>query len=190
MNASLPPQSMPEHASRGAGDLPAAGDGARRPTWRFLREHPLHMIALGLGSGMPRTAPGTWGTLFAWGSFIALDRWLADAGWLAVIGIGLALGAWAAQRTGERLGRADSSHIVIDEIVAFWIVLVMLPDATANPLLQQAFAFLLFRFLDIAKPPPIRALDARWKTGVGVMADDLVAAFYTLLAFALSYRLA
>lgn len=190
MNASLPPQSMPEHPNRSAGDAPAAGDGARRPTWRFLREHPLHMIALGFGSGMPRTVPGTWGTLFAWGSFIALDRWLTDAGWLAAIGVGLALGARAAQRTGERLGRADSGHIVIDEIIAFWIVLVMLPDATANPLLQQAFAFLLFRIFDIAKPPPIRALDARWKTGIGVMADDLVAAFYTLLAFALWHRLA
>lgn len=190
MNVSLPPQSMPEHASRGAADALQPGDGARRPTWRFLREHPLHMIALGFGSGMPRTAPGTWGTLFAWASFSALDRWLADAGWFAVISVTLALGTLAAQRTGRRLGRPDSGHIVVDEIVAFWIVLVMLPDATGSPLLQQAFAFLLFRIVDIAKPPPIRALDARWKSGIGVMADDLVAAFYTLLAFALWYRLA
>lgn len=190
MNASLPPQSMPERASRAAGEAPPAGDGPRMPTWRFLREHPLHMIALGFGSGMPRTAPGTWGTLFAWASFVALDRWLTDAGWLAVIGVGLALGAWAARRAGERLGQADSGHIVIDEIVAFWAVLVMLPDGAANPVLQQAFAFLLFRVLDIAKPPPIRMLDTRWKGGIGVMADDLVAAFYTLFAFALWYRLA
>jgi phosphatidylglycerophosphatase A len=190
MNASLPPQSIPDHASRAAGDAAAGGAEARRPTWRFLREHPLHVVALGFGSGMPRTAPGTWGTLFAWASFNALDRWLTDVGWLALIGVALALGALAAQRTGERLGRADSGHIVIDEIVAFWIVLVMLPDATANPLLQQAFAFVLFRLLDIAKPPPIRALDARFKSGLGVMADDLVAAFYTLFAFALWYRLA
>jgi len=189
MNASLPPQSMPERAHRGAADAPATGDGARRPTWPFLREHPLHMIALGFGAGMPRTAPGTWGTLFAWGSFVALDPWLTDAAWPAVIGAALALGALAAQRVGERLG-ADSGHIVIDEIAAFWIVLVMLPDATAAPLLQQAIAFLLFRLFDIAKPPPIRALDARFKSGVGVMADDLVAAFYTLLAIAVWYRIA
>jgi phosphatidylglycerophosphatase A len=56
-------------------------------------------------------------------------------------------------------------------------------------LLQQAFAFLLFRVFDIAKPPPIRALDARFKNGLGVMADDLVAAFYTLLVLALWMRL-
>lgn len=190
MSTSLPPQPMPEHETFGAGDAPAAGDEARRPTWRLLREHPLHAVALGFGAGLPRTAPGTWGTLFAWVSFNALDRWLADAGWLAVIGATLVLGACAAQRTGARLGQPDSGHIVIDEIVAFWIVLVMLPDATAHPLLQQAFAFLLFRAFDIAKPPPIRALDARCKSGIGVMADDLVAAFYTLLAFALWYRLA
>ncbi len=190
MNASLPPQPMPGGARRAAGDAPPGDAAARRPTWRFLREHPLHMIALGFGSGMPSIAPGTWGTLFAWGSFVMLDGWLSDTGWLAVIGVALVLGAAAAQRAGARLGRADSGHIVIDEIVAFWGVLVLLPDAVAHPVLQQACAFLLFRLIDIAKPPPIRALDARFKSGLGVMADDLVAAFYTLFAFALWYRLA
>ncbi|GAB4477168.1 MAG: phosphatidylglycerophosphatase A [Burkholderiaceae bacterium] len=190
MNASVPPQSASDGANRAARDMPSGGDGAQRPTWRFLRAHPLHLIALGLGSGMPRIAPGTCGTLFAWGSFVVLDGWLSDAGWGAVIGAALVLGAVAAQRTGERLGRADSGHIVIDEIVAFWIVLVMLPDTAAHPVLQQAVAFVLFRLIDIAKPPPIRTLDARFKSGFGVMADDLVAAFYTLVAFALWYRLA
>jgi phosphatidylglycerophosphatase A len=186
MNASLPPQPFADHAS----PAPAApgGDRARRPDWRLMREHPLHVIALGFGSGMPQTAPGTWGTLFAWASFVALDRWLSDAAWFGLIAACLVIGAWAAQRTGGRLAQADSCHIVIDEIVAFWLVLVMLPDAVANPLLQQAFAFLLFRVFDIAKPPPIRALDARFKNGLGVMADDLVAAFYTLLTLALWMR--
>jgi phosphatidylglycerophosphatase A len=52
-----------------------------------------------------------------------------------------------------------------------------------------AAAFVLFRFFDIVKPPPIRALDARFKNGAGVMADDLVAAFYTLLVLAIGVRL-
>jgi phosphatidylglycerophosphatase A len=191
MNASLPPQSIADGAKRAAGDAaPPGGAEARRPTWRFLREHPLHMVALGFGSGMPSVAPGTWGTLLAWASFVVLDGWLSDAGWLAVIGAAFVLGAAAAQRTGERLGSADSGHIVIDEIVAFWAVLVMLPDAVAHPVWQQACAFLVFRFVDIVKPPPIRTLDARFKSGLGVMADDLVAAFYTLFAFSLWYRLA
>jgi phosphatidylglycerophosphatase A len=50
-------------------------------------------------------------------------------------------------------------------------------------------AFLLFRFFDIVKPPPIRQLDAGLKNGFGVMADDILAAGYALLAFAVGQRL-
>ena len=56
--------------------------------------------------------------------------------------------------------------------------------------LTAAIAFLLFRFFDIVKPPPIRQLDAAMKNGTGVMLDDLLAAVYTLLAFAVWKRLA
>ena len=43
---------------------------------------------------------------------------------------------------------------------------------------------LSFRFFDVLKPPPIRQADARLKGGLGVMFDDILAAFYTLLAMA------
>ena len=52
-----------------------------------------------------------------------------------------------------------------------------------------AVAFVLFRFFDIVKPPPIRHVDVHWHGGLGVMMDDLLAAFYTLLVFALWQRL-
>ena len=55
--------------------------------------------------------------------------------------------------------------------------------------LTQAAAFVGFRFFDILKPPPIRTVDRRFKNGLGVMLDDLLAAFYTLLAAALLARL-
>jgi len=95
----------------------------------------------------------------------------------------------AADVTGRRMGVADSGHIVIDEIVAFWIVLLLLPGDAAHGGWLLVAAFLLFRFFDIVKPPPIRNLDRRLKNGIGVMADDLVAAFYTLLVLALGLRL-
>jgi phosphatidylglycerophosphatase A len=175
----------------------AAGEGARAPAnetggsgppgLRFLFASPAHFVALGAGSGLAPVAAGTWGTLFALVTFHAIDRWLTDGGWAIFIGVALAVGAWAAQRTGARLGRADSRHIVIDEIVAFWLVLWLLP--TRASAWVQAAAFVLFRIFDIAKPPPIGRLDARLKNGVGVMLDDLVAAFYTLLAIAIFWRL-
>jgi phosphatidylglycerophosphatase A len=50
-------------------------------------------------------------------------------------------------------------------------------------------AFGLFRGFDILKPPPIRWVDRRWKGGWGVMADDLVAAAFTLMAVAVLLRI-
>ena len=161
----------------------------RRPTVRFMLASPWHLIALGAGSGLPRAAPGTWGTLLAWLLFLRLDQSLGPSSWWLLVAAMLVVGAYAAQVTGARLGVADSGHIVIDEIVAFWIVLLLLPGNAAHGGGLLVAAFVLFRFFDIVKPPPIRALDARFKNGAGVMADDLVAAFYTLLVLAIGIRL-
>jgi phosphatidylglycerophosphatase A len=155
------------------------------PSWRLMLSHPAHQLSFGLGSGLIRPAPGTWGTLFAWLVFVVLDPWLGDAGWAIMIATTFVLGAAAAQRTGRALGRPDHGAIVIDEIVAFWLVLWLLPGGV----ITQAFAFLGFRFFDILKPPPIRAVDRRFKNGVGVMLDDLLAAFYTLLVASVLARL-
>lgn len=157
---------------------------------RFALSHPAHWIATGLGSGLLRPGPGTWGTALAWAIFAVIaPRGAPDlATGLLVVSVALMLGTWAAQHTGEMLGEVDSGIIVVDEIVAFWLVLVLLP-AGEHPWGLQAIAFVLFRIFDITKPPPIRTIDQRWKSGVGVMADDLVAALYTLLVMAIGLRL-
>jgi len=58
----------------------------------------------------------------------------------------------------------------------------------ADPL-REALAFILFRVFDIWKPPPIRQVDAALKNGIGVMLDDVLAALYALVVFALGQRL-
>ncbi len=171
-------------APMSASPRPAA-EATISPSLAFMLSHPAHGVALGFGSGLLRPAPGTWGSLAGWGAFIALDGWLTLTGWVAVIVITFLVGSLCAQRTGRALGRPDHGAIVIDEIVAIWIVLLMLPPSLG----AQAFGFLAFRLFDILKPPPIRAIDRRWKSGFGVMADDLVAAFYALLLAAVVARL-
>jgi phosphatidylglycerophosphatase A len=161
-----------------------------RANLRFLLAHPAHWLALGLGSGLLRPGPGTWGTALAWILFsaIAPDGATDPATGLLVVAVALIIGTWAAYRAAAMLGEADPSTIVVDEIVAFWLVLVLLP--LGDHLLRwQAIAFVLFRFFDIFKPPPIRQIDRLWKNAVGVMADDLIAALYTLLVIALLVRL-
>ncbi len=162
---------------------------AERPGLRFLISHPAHLVALGLGSGLVRPGSGTWGTALSWAIFLILFPRGANAGVvLAILAAGLVIGLWAADHTGEKLGEIDAGEIVVDEIVAFWFVLSFLPSGEHRIALQCA-AFVLFRIFDVFKPPPIGAIDRRWKSAAGVMADDFVAAFYTLIVIAIAVRI-
>jgi phosphatidylglycerophosphatase A len=157
-----------------------------RPSLRFAVSHPAHAIALGFGAGLSPWAPGTAGTLLAWpvGWLLGVDL-LAPGIVLAAIGLAFLLGVWACSVTGRDLGAADHGGMVWDEFVAFLLVLVIVPHGLA----WQAAAFVLFRFFDIVKPPPIRWFERRYHGGFGVMFDDLLAAGYTLLCLSLVKRL-
>jgi phosphatidylglycerophosphatase A len=154
------------------------------PDLRFLLHHPAHFIALGFGAGLAPFAPGTFGTLVAIPLALGLGTYGGETGYLLATAALLVAGAWASQVTGRALGVPDHGSIVIDEVVAFLIVLFF----TGLTPLRIAVAFALFRFFDIVKPPPIRQLDAALKSGVGVMLDDLVAAGYALVVFAIGQR--
>ena len=158
-----------------------------RPTARFMLSHPAHFIALGFGSGLSPVAPGTAGTLWAWAAFLMLQAWLPPAaiGW--VIAAALPLGWWACTVTAQHMRVLDPGHIVWDEVVAFWLVLWLLMPAGWQ---AQFIAFVLFRFFDAVKPGPVAWADGLfhgfgWRGGFGILFDDLVAAFCTLLVLAL-----
>lgn len=157
----------------------------RQPSLKFLLAHPAHFLALGCGSGLAPWAPGTFGTLFAWLSFILLRPHFSDFGFLGLCTVAYALGIWIIDITGKAIGDPDHGSIVWDEIVPFWLVLLMTPESW----LWQITAFALFRLFDITKPQPARYFDVHVKNGFGVMADDLVAAGYTLVCLAILARL-
>ena len=157
----------------------------RRPTLAFLFHHPAHFLALGFGAGLSPVAPGTLGTLVAIPLALLLRAFASDTEFVIVIALLLAAGAWAAQVTGRNLGVPDHGAIVVDEIAAFLLIL----HFVGLDGVRVAAAFVIFRLFDIVKPPPIRQLDAAMKNGIGVMLDDLLAAGYTLIVFALWQRL-
>ena len=156
-----------------------------KPTARFLLAHPAHFLALGFGTGLAPVAPGTAGTLLGFPIYSLLAAWLAPVELLAAIGGMFALGIWACGATGRAMGIPDHSAMNWDEVVAFLLILMVTPPGWA----WQAFAFFAFRFFDVVKPPPIRYFDRTIKGGFGVMFDDIVAAFYTLLAMAIVKQL-
>ncbi|GAB1232263.1 phosphatidylglycerophosphatase A [Ferrigenium sp. UT5] len=152
-----------------------------QPGWRFLFSHPAHLLSFGFGSGLARKAPGTFGTLVAFPFYWYLAPRLSDMLFLLVLIWAFAIGVWVCDITGRALGVADYGGIVWDEVVAFLLVLFFTPNEPA----WQLLAFLLFRFFDIVKPPPIRHFDQHWHGGLGVMFDDLLAAGYALLCLAI-----
>lgn len=72
-------------------------------------------------------------------------------------------------------GLKDDSRIVIDEFAGYLISVIFLP-LTLGYLIA---AFILFRFLDILKPPPIRNVEKLLSGGVGIMMDDVLAGIFT-----------
>lgn len=159
-----------------------ASGGPRRADAPFMLTHPLHIISLGFGSGLSRLAPGTAGTLFAWAAFEVLNRYLTVTEWGLLIVVGFFAGMGITGFTAKKLRVDDPSAIVWDEIVAFWLVLLMITPVDFE---GRLWAFVIFRLFDIVKPPPIRYFDRRFKSGLGIMLDDMVAAFFTLLVIAL-----
>jgi phosphatidylglycerophosphatase A len=156
----------------------------RHPGPAFALAHPAHFFALGFGVGALPVAPGTFGTLVALPLWWLLGKLTEPLAMGAVLLAFFALGVWACAVTGRHLGVADHGAMVWDEVVAFLLVLALVPDAWP----WQLAAFVLFRAFDIVKPAPIRALERRFKGGFGVMFDDLLAAGYTLLVLAIAKR--
>jgi len=163
-----------------------AESAATRPTLRFLLAHPAHCIALGFGAGLSPVAPGTVGTLWAWIAFLLLQAWLPSAalGW--VVFASIPVGWWAATVAARHMRVADPGSIVVDEVMAFWLVLWLVMPAG---FIAQLAAFALFRYFDAAKPGPVGWADNLfhgfgWRGGLGIVLDDLVAAFCTLLVIA------
>lgn len=136
-------------------------------------EQASRLLATGFGAGFLRPAPGTWGSLLGVALFIPL---LSPLAWPWQLAAGLlltVLGTVAADVAAPGLGGDDPSAVVVDEWAAMWLSMV----AIGSPL-GWLLAFLCFRVFDIIKPFPGRRLEAL-HGGLGIMADDVVAALYT-----------
>jgi phosphatidylglycerophosphatase A len=149
---------------------------------RTVLTDPVHILAFGFGTGLAPKAPGTVGSLPG-----ILLFWLTmDYGLYVQLGVAVAAtlaGIWICGESARRIGVHDHGGIVWDEIVGMYLTLMVAPFSVTGWVL----AFVLFRFMDIVKPYPIRDLDHRLKGGVGIMLDDLVAALYAAILLAL-YR--
>ena len=133
--------------------------------------NPSRAIATLFGIGYARHAPGTIASAVAM-PLAWLIGW--NGGRFAILACGLlalAIGAWATELYATRTGSTDPKECVIDELAGQWIACAFAPMS----LLAYVAAFALFRLFDIWKPWPIRHAE-RLHGGIGIMADDVVAA--------------
>ncbi len=134
------------------------------------------MVASVFGAGYSPVASGTVGSLVT-----AVALWLLPLPrprMVVALVVVTVLGIWAGSRVERALGRKDPGVIVIDEVAGMLLSVVLLPLPLSIPVLVAAF--LLFRLFDIWKPFPARESQAL-TGGMGVMVDDLIAGFYTLV---------
>jgi phosphatidylglycerophosphatase A len=118
-------------------------------------------------------APGTFGSAAGLALFFALRRAGSGGLELAAIIALFAVGIWSSSATEHALGKSDPAPVVLDEVVGMLMTLAFLPVT----FLGGIVGFLLFRALDVVKPWP----SARFESlpgGLGVMADDAMAAIY------------
>lgn len=158
-----------------------------KPNAAFMLSHPAHIIALGFGSGLAPNAPGTIGSLWGWASWLLIQHHLSTPSQAMVIALGFIVGWWACTLTAQHMGVSDPGSIVWDEVIAVWFIFCLIMPTS---FLEQLCAFTLFRFFDAVKPGPVAWADQLfkgfgWKGGFGIIWDDLVAAFCTLLTIAL-----
>ena len=132
--------------------------------------NPIHLLALGFGSGAAPKAPGTCGTLVAVLIYWPLSQ-LSPEHYLLMLLVTSVMGIYICGQTAKDLGVHDHGSIVWDEFVGFWITMFAAPVGWV----WVVVGFVLFRFFDIIKPWPISWTDKNITGGFGIMLDDVIA---------------
>ena len=167
-------------------DISKANDCPPLPANASMLDGVVYWLGIGLGSGLPRRAPGTWGTVG--GLIVAIPLLsLGFVPFLIITILSCIIGVWICGRTSELMQGHDDPHIVWDEWAGIWITLLpfsYMGVTTANfwqdisqslSIISLVIAFILFRFFDIIKPPPIGWADRKVAGGLGIMLDDIIA---------------
>lgn len=154
------------------------------PTVKQTFTDPVYFLALGLGSGLSKKAPGTCGSFVALVLYLPLSL-LPFWAYITFVGSAFMLGIYICDRAARKMNIKDPGSIVCDEFVGMWITLLLVPEGWYFLIL----GFLLFRLFDIVKPWPVNYLDRKISGGLGIMVDDVAAGLYAfaslqLLAYA------
>ena len=171
-----------------------------KPTGKRGAKDYLALAVATCGVGYFPIAPGTMGSLVGVGLYLSLwagsyhvleanalvkrltllHMWTPQVAFMLVVIFCLTMaGIWAASRAARLLQKKDPQVVVVDEVAGQMIALLSGPF-WIHTWWSIITAFLLFRLFDIWKPYPIRRLE-RLESGLGIMADDVLAGAYALI---------
>lgn len=132
------------------------------------------VLATAFGIGYTPVAPGTFGSLV--GLLVWFFQPESSALQLTFIVVLFFAGSWSASLAERHFSSTDPGPVVVDEVMGMLITLFLNPVGWVGALL----AFFLFRLFDVVKPYPAKQLE-HLPGGIGVMADDAMAAVYANL---------
>ena len=91
----------------------------------------------------------------------------------------------------DEFNSEDPQEIVIDEVVGQMLVLLAIPIYETlyplNIIYYCVGSFCLFRLFDIWKPYPISYVDNNMSGSLGIMLDDIIAGFYSIIILSLVF---
>lgn len=174
---------------------------ARTPPRRTVSNY-LALACATWGVGYAPLAPGTFGSAVGVGIYLLVGAMSAQVfaygtahGWslerlvslrmtfmLLLVALLTIVGVWAASQTEKLLGRKDPGIVVVDEVVGQLIAFLFVPFNSGWWVV--IVGFVLFRLFDIWKPYPIRRLEML-ESGLGIMADDILAGVYAAILMSL-----
>ena len=148
-----------------------------------------HLFASFFGIGLLPFAPGTWGSLvglllFFSIIYIQLSFFLFLTLFVCFVILSIIVCTIASKDLVEK----DHKAIVIDEVAGAWLSFLFIPflgvyNFSTSEWLKESYLaacilFVLFRFFDILKPHPISFIDRKFKSGLGIVLDDLAAGLF------------
>ena len=123
--------------------------------------------------GYAPVAPGTFGSAAGLAVFAAVRASGSAVVEVAAIVVLFAVGIWSAAVAERCFARVDPGPVVMDEVVGMLITLALLPVTFTGAIV----GFFIFRVFDVIKPWPSGRFE-KLPSGLGVMADDGMAAIY------------
>ena len=131
------------------------------------------LIATLFGAGRAPVVPGTFGTLASVPPAVLLSLWRPPWGFALATVVLTTVAIATSGAAARALGLKDPRPVVIDEAAGLFVTILYLP---AGPL-TVGLGFVLFRVMDIVKPPPARQAEGL-PGGWGIVVDDLIAGAY------------